>query len=160
MRVCKASLLGLTAVLLLDGCASTPMGPTVAVMPAPNKPFQVFQEDQIICKNFASQQVSGQAEAANQTGVAGALLGTALGAGLGAAIGGGGGAGIGAAGGALAGTAVGAGGSERHDFSIQQQYDIAYSQCQYAKGNQVPGFSPSSATAVPPPPSGSAQRLR
>ena len=35
------------AALLLTACAQTPMGPTVAVMPAPNKPFDVFQGDQL-----------------------------------------------------------------------------------------------------------------
>lgn len=151
MRLCKASALGLSAVLALEGCASQPMGPTVAVMPAPNKPFEVFQEDQAVCKYFADQQVNGQAESANQKSLGGAVLATILGAGLGAAIGGGQGAGIGAAGGSLAGAAVGAGGSEHSQAGIQQQYNIAYTQCMYSKGNQVPGYQLSSSAAPPPP---------
>jgi hypothetical protein len=27
-------------------------------------------------------------------------------------------------------------------MSLQQQYDVYYAQCMYARGNQVPGFSP------------------
>jgi peptidoglycan hydrolase-like protein with peptidoglycan-binding domain len=143
---------GLSAGLLLAGCASTPMGPTVQVMPAANKPFDVFQEDQIICRQFAQQQVGGQAESANTRAIGGAAVGTLLGAGLGAAIGGGQGAGIGAASGALLGTGVGAGTSGGTQLTIQQQYDNAYSQCMYSKGNQVPGFQPAVVYAPPPPP--------
>ncbi len=128
---------------LLQGCAQTPLGPTVAVMPNPRKTFDQFQADQAVCKDYAASQVAGQAERANTLGVGTAILGTALGAGLGAAIGGGQGAGIGAASGALGGTALGAGVSGNAQWSIQQQYDNAYAQCQYAKGNQI---------ARPPPP--------
>lgn len=35
----------LTLLALLAGCASLPDGPRVAVMPAPNKPFDVFVAD-------------------------------------------------------------------------------------------------------------------
>jgi uncharacterized protein YcfJ len=152
MKHHRVTALGLSASLLLGGCAATPMGPTVPVMPATNKPFEVFQQDQLFCKQVAEQQVGGQAEAANQRSVGGAVLGTVLGAGLGAAIGGGRGAGIGAASGALVGTGVGAETSGGAQFSIQQQYDNAYSQCMYSRGNQVPGFQPAVAIAPPPPP--------
>ena len=63
-----------------------------------------------------------------------------LGAGLGGAIGGGHGAGIGAASGAIAGTAVAGVGSSRELGTLQRRYDIAYSQCMYAKGNRVPAI--------------------
>ena len=36
--------------------------------------------------------------------------------------------------------------------SLQQRYDVAYSQCMYAKGNQVPGFAAPGAPPPPPPP--------
>jgi len=36
-------------------------------------------------------------------------------------------------------------------MGIQQQYDIFYSQCMYARGNQVPGFAPAQ-YALPPYP--------
>jgi len=75
-------------------------------------------------------------------------FGVALGAGLGAAIGGGQGAAVGAGTGALAGTAIGAGSTQQAQMSLQQRYDIAYTQCMYSRGNQVPGYQ----TAAPPPP--------
>ena len=130
------------AALFLTACAQTPVGPTVAVMPAPNKPIDVFQGDQLQCKQYAETQVAGQAENANMRAVGGAVLTTALGAGLGAAIGGGRGAGIGAASGALGGAGLAGMGSENANMTIQQRYDVAFSQCMYSRGNQVPGFQP------------------
>lgn len=143
--------MGLAAVLLLGGCAATPMGPTVQVMPAPNKPFEVFQAEQASCKQYAADQVNGQAEAANNTAIGTTLLGSALGAGLGAAVGGGHGAAVGAAAGGVMGTAVGASNSQRGGMSIQQQYNNAYSQCMYAKGNQVAQPQPHYVVVQPPP---------
>ncbi|MEJ0015153.1 MAG: peptidoglycan-binding domain-containing protein [Acetobacteraceae bacterium] len=128
--------------LLLAGCAQTPLGPTVRVMPGPGKSFDAFQTEMGGCKQFAAQQVAGQADAANTRAVGAAALSTVLGVGLGAAIGGGRGAGIGAAGGALSGAAIGANSSSIEQLGIQQQYDNAFSQCMYAKGNLVPGFTP------------------
>lgn len=153
MNPIKTTACGLSALLTLSACATPPMGPTVSVMPAPNKPFEAFQEDQAICKNFADQQVAGQAETANTQAVGGAVLGTLLGAGLGAAIGGGRGAAIGAASGAAIGTAGGASYSADVNMTIQQQYNVAYSQCMYSKGNQVPGYQGGFSSAPPPPPS-------
>jgi hypothetical protein len=138
--------------LLLNACASEPMGPTVGVMPAPGKPFDVFQSDQSLCKQFASQEVQGGAQSANNRQVGTAVIGTLLGAGLGAAIGGGRGAAIGAGAGALGGTAVGAGPSQNAQYSLQQRYDLSYSQCMYSRGNQVPGYSPPETPPPPPPP--------
>jgi uncharacterized protein YcfJ len=139
------------AAIALAGCVTQPMGPTVAVMPAPNKPFQVFADDQAVCKQFADSQTAGQAEQANNRAIGTAAIGTVLGAGLGAAIGGGRGAAIGAGSGAIAGTAIGAGPAQRAEMTLQQRYDIAYSQCMYSRGNQVPGFQPGYAPPPPPP---------
>lgn len=140
--------LALAAMISLLGCATQPLGPSVAVMPAPNKPFDVFQQDQATCKAYAQEQVAGGAEQANTQQLGTAVVGTALGAGLGAAVGGGRGAAVGAGTGAIAGTAIGEGSTQRAQMSLQQRYDIAYTQCMYAKGNQVPGVQP----AAPPPP--------
>lgn len=137
---------------LLCACAQEPMGPTVGVMPAPGKPFNVFQDDQAVCKNFASDQVRGGAQSSNNMQVGTAVVGTLLGAGLGAAIGGGRGAAIGAGAGVLGGTAVGAGSASGQNLSLQQRYDLAYSQCMYSRGNQVPGYIPPGHREVPPPP--------
>ena len=161
MRQTRSAAIALAAVATLSACASPPMGPTVAVMPGPNKPFQVFQSDDGVCRGWANQAVEGQAEAANNRAVGTAVIGTVLGAGLGAAIGGGRGAAIGAGAGALGGTAVGANGSQWSQMSIQRRYDVAYQQCMYAHGNQVPGYVavagapvyvvPGAVVAAPPP---------
>ncbi|MFL5252127.1 MAG: YMGG-like glycine zipper-containing protein [Rhodopila sp.] len=148
MRRLKLSAAVLTP-LLLDACTSQPLSPTVGVMPAPGKPFDVFQTDQAVCKDFAAQQVQGGAQQANNRQVGTAVLGTLLGAGLGAAVGGGRGAAIGAGAGAVGGTAIGAGSSVGAQQSIQERYDLGYAQCMYARGNQVPGYLPPGA---PPPP--------
>jgi uncharacterized protein YcfJ len=152
MRRWKTLAVGISALALLEGCAGTPAGPTVQVMPAPNKPFEVFQQDQAVCKQYASQQVQGEAEAANERAVGGTLLGAGLGAGLGAAVGGGRGAAIGAASGGVLGTAVGADSSARGQYGIQRQYDNAYAQCMVAKGNQVVQPAPTVVYTPPPPP--------
>jgi outer membrane lipoprotein SlyB len=156
MEMMKAKLLlaSVTVGLMLGGCVQQPAGPTVAVMPAPYKPFEVFQEDQAICMAYGKQMTNGQAQAANTQSVGTAVVGTALGAGLGAAIGGGTGAAIGAASGALGGTVVASGPANNAQGSLQQRYDVAYSQCMYAKGNQVPGFAAPGAPPPPPPPTG------
>jgi hypothetical protein len=122
---------------ILVACASTPMGPTVQSLPPQGKPFEQFEQDQMFCKQFANDQVSGQAERANDTGLLEGLGGTVLGAGLGAALGGGHGAAVGAAGGALAGTAVGASSSGNQQRGIQVQYNNAYEQCMVSKGNKI-----------------------
>lgn len=123
--------------LVLVACATPPMGPMVRALPAKDKPFEQFQMEQASCKQYAFDEVRGQAESANTTGLIQGIATTALGAGLGAAIGGGHGAGIGAAAGAVAGTGIGATTSAQQQGGIQEQYDNAYIQCMVAKGNQV-----------------------
>jgi hypothetical protein len=49
----------------------------------------------------------------------------------------------------IGGTAVGAGPSAQANYSLQQRYDLAYAQCMYARGNQVPGYQ--APVAAPPP---------
>jgi uncharacterized protein YcfJ len=148
----RATACAVTALLGLTACAATPMGPSVSVMPGPNKPFDVFAQDQAMCKDYASQQVAGQAEAANNRAIGSAVIGTVLGAGLGAAVGGGRGAAIGAGAGAMVGTGYGASGSDYANLPIQRRYDISYSQCMYSRGNQVPGYYAQPAYAPGPPP--------
>ena len=138
--------------LFLGGCVQQPAGPTVAVMPAPYKPFEVFQQDQALCMQYGNQMIAGGAATANNQAVGTAAVGTVLGAGLGAAVGGGPGAAIGAASGAIAGTAVASGPAYADQAGLQQRYDLAYSQCMYAKGNQVPGFAVATTPPPPPPP--------
>ncbi|MGH7002094.1 MAG: hypothetical protein ACREEA_11375, partial [Stellaceae bacterium] len=83
MQYMKKTAVSLVALTALSACASHPIGPSVAVMPAPNKPFSQFQDDQTICKNFADQQVAGAAQSANNSALGAAAIGTVLGAGLG-----------------------------------------------------------------------------
>ena len=121
------------------------------IWPGPGKTFDAFQSDQMLCKGFAADAVKGQAEEANNRAVGSAVLGTLLGAGLGAAVGGGRGAAIGAGAGAVAGTAYGANGSQYEQGGIQRQYDNAYTQCMYSRGNQVPGYGGGPRAYGPPP---------
>lgn len=153
--------------VVLTGCATMPTGPTVAVFPAPGKPFDVFQADDYVCRQWAQQQIGGASptQTANKNLATGAAVGTAVGAGLGALIGSasgqaGSGAAIGAGVGLLGGAAAGSGPAAGSEYQLQRQYDIAYQQCMYAKGNQIPGvvYRPAEAYRPPPPPTGSGSR--
>ena len=141
----------MAAVFALSACAPTVMAPRVMVMPGANKPFDQFAADQQTCQAYANSQTAPMAAQANNQAAGGALLTTVLGAGLGAAFGGGRGAAIGAASGAVVGGSMAAQNSSMAGMGIQQQYDIFYSQCMYARGNQVPGFAPAQ-YALPPYP--------
>jgi outer membrane lipoprotein SlyB len=146
----RQSLAVLAAGMLLTGCATTPTGPMVRVMPAPNKPLEVFAQEQADCEHYASDQVVGGAQAANNRALGATALGAVLGLGVGAATGSGRAATVGAATGGAIGAAVGANQSSYAGYSLQRRYDIAFSQCMYAKGNYVPGMM--AATPPPPPP--------
>jgi hypothetical protein len=145
---------------ILGGCATVPAGPSVMVLPPPGKPFEVFQSEDLACRNWAAQQTGQQpGEAANQNVVSGAAVGTLLGAGLGAAIGAasgnaGAGAAIGAASGLVGGAAVSSGPAYATGWELQRRYDNAYEQCMYAKGTLIPGVARPSqrSQSVPPPP--------
>lgn len=141
----------LSTTLLTAACATTPTGPMVQVMPGPAKPFAVFQQDQAECEQYAHDQIAGGAEAANRRAVGTTALGAAIGLAVGAATGSGRAATVGTAAGAAVGASAGANQSTAANYSLQRRYDIAYSQCMYAKGNQVPGY-PASVPPPPPPP--------
>jgi hypothetical protein len=165
--------------LLLAGCATAPLGPSVMALPGTGKSFDQFQADDAQCRDWANTQTGATPASAGTTAtVTGAAVGTAVGAAAGAAIGAavgnpGAGAAIGAGTGLLTGTAVGAGHGAYAGTNVQQRYDYAYMQCMYAKGNQIPVARgsvrsyaaqpytrqapppPRSFTAVPPPPAGS-----
>ena len=156
----KRGFLLFSAVLLLAGCATTPTGPNVTVLPGPGKPFEVFQADDAVCRQWAQQQISGTnpSQTANQNMATGAAIGTAVGAAMGAAIGAAtgnaaAGAAIGGGTGLLGGTAMGSNAGASSEYTLQRRYDIAYQQCMYSKGNQIPGAAPVRRTyATPPPP--------
>lgn len=132
------------AVVLLSGCATVPTGPSVMVLPGTGKTFEQFQTDDAVCRQFASQSIgTSPGKAATESTVGGAAVGTVVGAAVGALIGAASGspatgAAVGAGFGLLGGTAVGAGRGDAYYTSVQGRYDIAYRQCMYAKGNQVP----------------------
>lgn len=139
MKTRKISFVALSSLLVLASCASAPMGPTVQVLPSPTKPFQVFQQDQADCKQYAQSEVAGQADSVNQKAVGTATIGAVLGGVLGAIVGNRHSAGVGGAAGVLAGTSIGSNSSAYEQRSIQAQYNNAYVQCMYSKGNQVSG---------------------
>jgi hypothetical protein len=145
----------------LSACAVTPIEPTVRVMPARGKPLEVFDAEDMACRDHAARHAGvGTQEAANASAVNSAVVGATVGAAAGALIGGSGrAAGTGAGMGLLMGTAVGSEQSTRSGYAAQRRYDTAYTQCMYAKGNVVPGQAahPSYyAYPPPPPPPGSA----
>lgn len=155
----NAKLLFVASLAVITGCATIPAGPNVVVMPAVGKPFEIFVADDAVCRRFAETQTGiPPQQAAQEATVSGALVGTAVGAAAGAAIGAAAGApGVGAAAGAgsglLLGTAIGANAGYGSGFTLQRRYDIAYQQCMYAKGNQIPGMVQMAPTPPPPPPS-------
>jgi hypothetical protein len=150
-----------SVVPLLGACATIPSGPSVMVLPGSGKPFEVFQADDESCRQWAVRQSGvGPGDAVASGAFGGATLGTLLGGALGAAIGAaagnpGLGAAVGAGSGLLFGTAVGANAGAQSGISVQQRYDTAYTQCMYAKGNQIPTtaqWAPRRAGFVAPPP--------
>ena len=170
----KRWLFPMAAGLLLAGCATLPTGPSVMVLPGNAKDFEQFKVDDAVCREWALRQTGTTTkQASTNAAVSGAAVGTVLGAASGAAIGAAAGspatgAAVGSGVGLLGGTAVGADRAEGARWSVQRRYDVAYMQCMYVKGNQIPmprGLQspPTSAPphpsapalGVPPPPGGS-----
>lgn len=137
--------LALAATLALCACAvAPPTGPSIAAFPPKGKDLAQFQQDDVACRQYAAQQLGiGPAEAAQQSAINSAAVGTLLGAAAGAAIGAAAGnpaagAIAGAGGGLLLGSAAGANAAAVSGASFQQRYDINYAQCMASKGNTVP----------------------
>jgi hypothetical protein len=148
--------------LALGACATVPTGPSVMVLPGSTKTFEDFQADDAACRQWAHLQTGTTAgKASSSTTTTGAVVGTAVGAAAGAAIGAaagnpGVGAAVGAGTGLLGGTAIGAGQAQGAYHSVQQRYNMAFMQCMYAKGNQIPvargSVAPGYSSSTPPPP--------
>lgn len=153
-----APVVALSGVLALGACAAaSPSGPTVMAVPPAGKSMAQFQQDDLTCRQYASTRVGGAtpSEAANNAAVGSALLGTAIGAAAGAAIGSvgaqvGAGAAIGGAAGLLLGSAIGANNASASAYSLQQRYNIGYTQCMAAHGDKVEA-APGSYAAYPAP---------
>ncbi len=149
----RAALLVVAASLLV-ACAQMPAGPSVAVMPAPNKPFDVFVQEDQLCRGWASHSIGvpgheAQADRVLSSAVAGAVIGAIAGA----MVGGDRNIGAGAAMGTAIGASAGAGQSAQSTWAAQRRYDIAYQQCMYSKGNLVPSYGDGTYRyrAAPPP---------
>ena len=154
----------LLALLLLGACTTLPSGPAVMALPGTGKSFDQFRADDFECRQFAGMQVGGTApnQAAADSGIKSAAVGTVVGAAAGAAIDGGRGAAAGAATGLAVGALAGTGAAQGSAYDVQRRYDYAYIQCMYAKGHKVPvsgSFTSSNpnpaAPYTPPPPPGS-----
>ncbi len=137
--------IGLASVMALSACAvAPPSGPRVMALPGAGKDFATFQQEDAMCRQFASGQsgVAAGAQAATNNAVGTAVAGTVIGAGLGAALGSlggqvGTGAAIGGAAGALVGGSAGASGAQMSEGELQQRYDASYTQCMYSHGDSV-----------------------
>jgi hypothetical protein len=138
--------------IALGGCAVVPEGPSVRVLPAPGKPFEVFVSEDQYCRSYAQSSIGNAQQAAADSAIGSAVVGTAIGATAGALLGGRSGAGAGAGLGLVMGSAVGSGEASRTGYSAQRRYDYAYQQCMYAKGNLLPGQPMPYYSAPPPPP--------
>jgi outer membrane lipoprotein SlyB len=138
--------IALLGTLALGACTvAPPTGPSAMALPGRDKSFEAFQQDDASCRQYASAQIGGTApaDAANQSMVGSAAIGTLAGAALGAGIGAAAGntalgAAAGAGAGLLTGTAVGANTANASGASMQHRYDMAYTQCMYGHGNSVP----------------------
>jgi hypothetical protein len=156
----------LAVVLMTVACTTIPTGPSVMVLPGTGKGFEQFRADDMVCRQFGTDQIGGTTanQVAADNTVRSAAVGTAVGALAGAAMGGRDGAGTGAGVGLLMGTVAGAGTGENSGHSAQRRYDNAYIQCMYSYGHKVPvsgrlmsapGQTQSAApSSVPPPPPG------
>lgn len=137
------------AAIAVAGCATIPTAPRVIVLPGAKKSLAQFQSDDAACRGSAAQRLEEKVEAApaarsSATAGAGETAAAPPLAAFGAA--------------ALA---------QRDHWSAQDRFDVAYLQCMYANGNQVPiprGFVIADPTApgrhhglpaeIPPPPEG------
>lgn len=161
-------------------CATLPIEPSIVVVPAPGKPFELFRQEDASCRRWAEQQIGLSPKEVSENNTAtGAITGTAIGAGLGALLGSASGqavpgALIGAAGGMFLGASSGADSSRVYGRQAQRRYDITYLQCMYSYENQLPEsygrmrrnyrphtmpppppyIQPPSNESIPPPPPG------
>jgi Glycine-zipper domain len=150
--------IALAASLALGACAvAPPTGPTFAAMPPKGKNLAEFQREDVACRQYAAQQLGiAPAEAAQQSAINSAAVGTLLGAAAGAAIGAAAGnpaigAAAGAGGGLLLGSAAGANAAAASGASFQQRYNVDYAQCMASKGNTVPTMASAPPVYAPVP---------
>lgn len=131
-------------------------------LPGTGKSFEQFRFDDGDCRQYSYAQIGGNTpeQAQVDSGAKSAAVGTLIGAAAGAAINGGTGAAVGAGVGLAGGALVGTGAADQSGRNLQYRYDIAYTQCMYAKGHKVPvtgrfvsnETAPAASTPPPPPP--------
>lgn len=146
-----------TAGLTLAACAKPPPAtPSVMALPAQGESFAVFQQHDMICRQYATVQTGGQTpdQAAAMSSAGGAAMGTGVGAASGALIGSvaghaGRGAAIGAGGGLIAGGLMGSMMGQQAAASTQSRYDMSYTQCMIANGDRI--VPPAAPTAYAAP---------
>ncbi len=143
--------------LVLSACAVAPTAPSVMVLPGSQKTASQFQADSDACQQQAQALFANEAQAANNQAGTNVVVGTVIGAAAGALLGQGSYnpsavAGWGAGAGLLIGSTAAGGSSQYASYSMQQRFDIAYMQCMYLRGNQVPGQVTYRRQAMVPPP--------
>src|SRR5258706_16338675 len=115
----------LASLLLLGACVTVPSGPNVMVLPGTGKSFDQFRADEYDCRQYAAYQGGGMSasEAAADSGVKSAAVGTLVGAAAGGAFDGGSGAALGARGGLLLWGLPGPGGSKAASYKAPTTHD-------------------------------------
>src|ERR1700749_3122482 len=86
----KLSAAILLASVVLIGCtAPGPMSPTVMALPSKGENFEIFQQHEATCRQYATAQTGGQSagQQAQKSNVASAVVGTGVGAAAGALFG-------------------------------------------------------------------------
>ena len=153
--LCRAGrLFPVIAAVTLTACTvPAPTGPSFVAMPGAGKTFDQFRTDDFHCRQTAAASIgyTTPGQAAAQSGVASAAVGTGVGAAAGALLGAaagsaGAGAAIGAGTGLVGGSLIGTGAAQTSAAGLQRSYDITYAQCMAAAGEKVPDL-----TAAPPP---------
>jgi Glycine-zipper domain len=158
MHHTTASIALLIAALALGACTiAPPSGPSVMALPAKDKSFEQFQQDDAACQQYASDRIGNGTpqQAANESGATSAAVGTTIGAAAGALIGVAAGdpaigAAIGGGSGLLLSSVIGMSNAYASGVALQQRYDMAYTQCMVAKGESVP-VAQNDSTAYPSP---------
>jgi hypothetical protein len=115
----RLSIAAAAQLIVLAGCVPQTMAPTVVVTPGPSKSSADFAVDQTGCTAQANQQMAPAIQAANTQLVGNALLAVT--------------------------PSQTAQSTQSAQVTLQRQYDAAYSQCMYAKGDIVPGMTPTAA---------------
>ena len=115
-RLSALSVVAVAHIVALAGCVPATLAPTVVVTPGPGKSAADFAADQTGCLAQANQQMAPAIQAANNQIVGNTLLGVT--------------------------PDVTAQSAQSAQVTLQQQYNVSYSACMYAKGDIVPGYAP------------------